>query len=67
MRKSEAEVIRKACAWWRYSRPAFWTEADHLAKPAHTNLAKVDEDLATAVAAYLKVELRRKAKRAKRA
>ena len=64
MKKSEADVIRAALAWFESRRPNFWQESDHLAQPTIKRIGvRQDEALAQAVADYRLAILKRQKKR----
>jgi hypothetical protein len=46
-------ILTHAIAWWEAQRPRDWTLMDHLADPAVNCRTPREQELASAVAAYL--------------
>lgn len=65
MKKSEADVILAAVAWWEHRRPLTYTVADHVGDPFIKRIGvRTDEALAKAVGEYTKHKLKREKRRA---
>lgn len=70
MKKSEADIIRAALAWWHGRRPPSYTLGDHIGDPsASTSPMTTSESLSVvlsaAVANYERMRLKKEGKRAK--
>ena len=50
----EQKLIEAAVAWWQGRRPLGWDQDTHLAYPQVNTAGPYEQDLADAVAAYLK-------------
>jgi hypothetical protein len=54
MTNKENALARAAIMWWEARRPPMWTVDDHLNAPKHRTVGCIDEQLALAVAEYVR-------------